>query len=176
MALYKRGKTWHTDFSVNGQRYRQSLETTDWRQAESREKELIGQGTARKIAPSSQQFSRLSFNEAADSYVADRLAHLAPRSISTERERLKPLRKILAALRLTRISGETVRAYIANRKEQGAANRTVNMELGILRQILKRAKRWHLLADDVRSLPERRHDGPCALTRGKSGTAQDRRQ
>jgi hypothetical protein len=30
MALYKRGKTWHTDFSVNGQRFRQSLDTTDW--------------------------------------------------------------------------------------------------------------------------------------------------
>jgi hypothetical protein len=30
MALYKRGKTRHTDFMVNGQRFRQSLETTDW--------------------------------------------------------------------------------------------------------------------------------------------------
>ena len=28
MALYKRGKTWHTDFTVNGQRFRQSLEAT----------------------------------------------------------------------------------------------------------------------------------------------------
>jgi hypothetical protein len=31
MALYKRGKTWHTDFTVNGERFRQSLDTTDWR-------------------------------------------------------------------------------------------------------------------------------------------------
>ena len=35
MALYKRGKTWHTDFSVDGQRFRQSLDTTDWREAQA---------------------------------------------------------------------------------------------------------------------------------------------
>jgi hypothetical protein len=29
MALVKRGKTWHTHFFVDGQRYRQSLDTTD---------------------------------------------------------------------------------------------------------------------------------------------------
>ena len=33
MALVKRGKTWHTHFFVDGQRYRQSLETSDWREA-----------------------------------------------------------------------------------------------------------------------------------------------
>jgi hypothetical protein len=33
MSLYKRRKTWHTDFSVNGQRFRQSLDTSDWREA-----------------------------------------------------------------------------------------------------------------------------------------------
>ena len=39
MALVKRGKTWHTDFVVNGQRFRQSLKTTDWREAQSEEEE-----------------------------------------------------------------------------------------------------------------------------------------
>jgi hypothetical protein len=38
MSLYKRGKTWHTDFAVNGERFRQSLDTTDWREAQSKEK------------------------------------------------------------------------------------------------------------------------------------------
>jgi len=39
MALVKRGKRWHTDFVVNGQRFRQSLKTTDWREAQSEEEE-----------------------------------------------------------------------------------------------------------------------------------------
>ncbi len=41
MALFRRNKTWWTDFSVNGQRFRQSLETTDWRLAQQEEKKLI---------------------------------------------------------------------------------------------------------------------------------------
>ena len=159
MAIYKRGSTWWTDFSVNGQRFRQSLGTTDWRKAQAREKELIGQANGGKLLPNSQLFAKLPFVEAANRYVADRLAHLAPRSIVTERERLKPLRAFFATLKLTRISADSLREYIAHRKQQGAANRTLNMELGILRRILKRAKRWYLLAEDVNPLPERQNVG-----------------
>lgn len=39
MSLYKRKSTWWTDFSVNGQRYRESLDTTDWREAQAKAKE-----------------------------------------------------------------------------------------------------------------------------------------
>ena len=46
MSLYKRGKTWHTDFTVNGERFRQSLDTTDWREAQSSEKRLIADAEA----------------------------------------------------------------------------------------------------------------------------------
>jgi len=166
MSIYKREKTWWTDFSVNGQRYRQSLDTTDWREAQSREKDLIGEATAGKLVPSSQLFAKLTFVEAADRYMADRLPHLAPRSVVTERERLKPLRAFLSTLTLTRISADCVRDYIGYRKKQGAANRTLNMELGILRRILKRAKRWHLLAEDVKPLPER-HNVGRALQHGE---------
>jgi hypothetical protein len=87
MALFRRNKTWWADCSVNGARYRQSLKTTDWREALQREKALIAQASAGKLAPSSQQFARLAFSEASDRYLADRLAHLAPRSIRTEQER-----------------------------------------------------------------------------------------
>src|SRR6267143_6446162 len=118
MALFRRNKTWYADFTVNGQRYKQSLQTTDWREALSREKGLIGQASAGKLAPSSQQYAKLGFTEAADRYVADRLTHLAPRSIRTEEERLKPLRAFFAATRLTRISAESVREYIGQRKTQ----------------------------------------------------------
>jgi len=159
MSLYKRGKTWHTDFSVNGQRFRQSLDTTDWREAQSKEKELIGQATAGKLTPAGQQFSKLRFNEAADRYIDDRLPHLGPRTVCTERERLKPLRAFFASQALSRISADRAREYMSFRKQTGAGNRTINMELGILRRILKRAKRWHLLADDIKALPERHNVG-----------------
>ena len=153
MALYKRGKTWHTDFSVNGERFRQSLETTDWREAQRLEKELIGQASAGKLAPKAHLFARLGFAEAADRHLEDRLPSLAPRSIQTERERLKPLQKFFGETPLTRIPPDMVRAYVIERKKVGVANKTINLELGVLRGVLKRAKRWHLFSDEIRPLP-----------------------
>ena len=36
---------------------------------------------------------------------------------------------------------------------------TINMEVLCLARILRRAKRWHLIADEIRPLPERRDIG-----------------
>ncbi len=159
MALVKRGKTWHSQFFVNGARYRQSLHTTDWREALQREKELISQASVGKLAPSSQQFARLAFSVAADRYIEDRKAYLAPRSVRTEQERLKGLRLFFGATPLTRINSDSVREYVAKRKNAGLSNRTVNMETGCLARVLKRAKRWHLIAEDIKPLPEGRSVG-----------------
>jgi hypothetical protein len=66
MSLYKRGRTWHTDFTVNGQRFRQSLDTTDWREAQAKEKERIAQASEGKLASNGVKYARLGFTEAAD--------------------------------------------------------------------------------------------------------------
>ena len=81
MSLYKRKKTWWTDFSVNGQRFRESLDTTDWREAQRLEKEKISEAQQGKLAPSSQQFARLAFSEAADRYLESRKLELSARSL-----------------------------------------------------------------------------------------------
>jgi integrase len=162
MSLYKRGKTWHTDFSVDGQRFRQSLETTDWRAAQSEEKKLIAQASEGKLTPKTHLFARLGFSEAADRHLADRLPSLAKRSIETEKERLKPfkpLRKYFGEMPLTRVSPDNMRTYITERKKAGVANKTVNLETGVLRGILKRAKRWHLFSDEIKPLPVRHQVG-----------------
>jgi hypothetical protein len=80
MALIKRGKTWHTHFFVDGQRFRQSLDTTDHREAQKREKELITQASQGKLAPVSQQFGRLAFGEAADRFLEGRRLDLSQAS------------------------------------------------------------------------------------------------
>jgi len=159
MALLRRGKWWYADFTANGQRYKQSLHTRDWREALSREKELIAQASAGKLAPSSQQFTRLGFGEALDRYLADRAARVAPRSHRTESDHAKPLRHYFGTTAVGRISSETVLDYVRQRKDKGISNVTINMEIGILRRLLKRARRWHLVADDCKPLPERRDVG-----------------
>jgi integrase len=153
MALKKRNKIWHTHFFVDGQRFRQSLGTSDWREAQKEERRLITQASQGKLAPLSQQFSKLSFKEAADKNLAERIAHLAPRSVQTERERLKPLCAVFGSVKVQRITVEMVRNYMANRKTANVANKTINLELGVLRGVMKRAKLWHLFADEIKPLP-----------------------
>ena len=159
MSLVKRGKTWHTHFFVDGERFRQSLETSDWREAQAKEKELIAQASQGKLAPASQQFSRLSMNEALDRYLADRSARVAGRSHRSESDHAKPLRTFFGQTHLHRITAEAILSYIRERKAKGISNTTVNMETGILRRVLKRAKRWHFVADEVPHLPERKDIG-----------------
>ncbi len=166
MAIFRRNKTYWTDFSVNGHRYRQSLRTTDWREAQSRQMELIVEASQGNMAPSSQRFARLAFSEAADRYLAERKAYLAPLSIRTEKERLRPLKLYFGAMVVSRISPESVLSYIAYRKEAGISNRTVNMDISALRRVLKRAKRWHLIADEIKPLREESTVGQ-ALTHGE---------
>jgi integrase len=159
MALYKRKNTWWTDFCVNGQRFRQSLDTTDWREAQAKQKELIAQAQAGKLSVAGQSFARLAFPEALERYLEDRSVHVTARSKRTESDHAKPLKDYFAATPLSRLTAENILAYIRHRKERGMSNVTVNMEIGILRRVLKRGKRWSLVADDVPRLPERRDIG-----------------
>ena len=99
MALVKRGKTWHTHFFVDGQRFRQSLDTSDWREAQSKEKDLIADAKAGKLSPTKQEFARLPFREAAERFLQDRIPQLAPLSVRTERERAKVLNRLVDDIR-----------------------------------------------------------------------------
>jgi len=167
MALWKRGDWYWADFSVNGTRYRVPLHTKDRREAQRLEKEKIAEAQGGKLAPSSLNFARLGFSEAADRYLEERRHGLARGSVRTEQERSRPLKLYFGATPLNRITADAVREYIVWRKSQKPqrgseteiSNRTVNMEVAFLRRLLKRAKRLHLVADDLKPLPERRDIG-----------------
>jgi integrase len=159
MALVKRGKTWHTHFFVDGQRFRQSLETSDWREAQSKEKDLIADAKAGKLSATRQEFGRLPFRDAAARFLQDRIPHLAPLSIRTEKERAKVVNKKLGDSQVARLTPEAVLEHIRERKAAGIANATINRELDIIRGVLKKAKRWHLFADEITPLPLRQAVG-----------------
>jgi hypothetical protein len=139
VALVKRGKRWHTHFFVDGQQFRRSLYTTDWREAQAKEKVLIAQASQGKLTSVSQQFSKLTFEDAAARNLAERIARLAPRSVRTERERLKPIMAVFGPIKVNRITADMVRTYMADRKAANVANKTINLELGVLRGVMKRA-------------------------------------
>ena len=167
MALVKRGKTWHTHFFIDGQRFRQSLETSDWREAQSKEKDLIAAAKAGKVATTRQEIARMTFAEAAKRFREDRLSRLAPASVQTEKERARRINRELGAVPVHSISVADVTDYIRQRKSAGISNATVNRELDIIRGVLKKAKRWHLFADEIKPLPLRQHVGRALATQEK---------
>jgi len=60
-----------------------------------------------------------------------------------EKERLGPLVKQFGEKPLLRFKAEDLSGYQKARLDAGVSGRTVNMETGVLRRMLKRAKVWH---------------------------------
>jgi len=60
---------------------------------------------------------------------------------------------------VSRITPDAVLAYVRERKSAGISNATVNRELDIIRGVLKKAKRWHVFAEEIRPLPVRQSIG-----------------
>jgi integrase len=154
MALVKRGKTWHTHFVVNGQRFRQSLGTSDWREAQANEKQLIAEASEGKLTANSTALARLPFGQAADDYMSARKLELAPASQAKEKQLLVQLRIYFKQEPLKAITAKRITDYRTWRAEQGVGPATLNAELGILRRVMKRAKLWARVADDIRPLRE----------------------
>jgi integrase len=154
MSLVKRGKTWHCHFVVNGQRFRQSLATKDWRAAQAKEKQLIAEASEGKLTHSSTNLARLPFAQAADEYMSARKLELAPASRAKEKQLLVQLRAYFKQQPLQAMNVKRITDYRIWRAEQGVGPATLNAELGILRRILKRAKLWARVSDDIRPLKE----------------------
>src|SRR5271169_182037 len=166
MATFKRGKTWWTDFAQDGVRYRESLKTSDWQEANRREKERIAEIANGHSVTSHRQFAKWPFDKAVEHYLESRQLHLAERSLAKERELLSNSKRHFGSLSIARLTPEMLREYVIKRKSDGLSNATLNMVMGALRRLLKMAKRWHLFAEDIKRLPEQAHVGR-ALTAGE---------
>lgn len=139
-----------------GVRYREALDTTDKREAKELEKDRIaaikqGKGASK----TGREFARKPFGEAAKIYLTERKPHVSERTTQFEKERLGPLSKHFGDKLLLRFKAEDMAEYQTVRLEAGVSGRTVNMETGVLRRMLKRAKVWNAIAEDVKALPER---------------------
>jgi hypothetical protein len=60
---------------------------------------------------------------------------------------------------LSDISADDISRYQAARKKEGASSRTVNMEIGALRAILRKARLWANIQPDIRMLRVREEVG-----------------
>jgi len=157
LSVFKRGKWYWMDDQVNGVRYRLPLKTTNWQEALRREKEHLTSIADGKIS-SAGSMARQPFDSAVDDYLEYRKLRMSHRTYTTDREKSRRLREFFGKrgknVQVRRIVAEMITAYQTYRLKQGVSGRTINMEVGLLRRILKRSKQWARLADDVVMLPE----------------------
>jgi integrase len=139
---------------VDGQRFRQSLGTTDWNEAQEKAGRLKREAEDGKITQTSISLARQPFGLAADDYVTARKLELASASRAKEKQLLVQLRAYFKQEPLKSITAKRIIEYRAWRAEQGVGPATLNAELGILRRIMKRARLWARVADDIRPLRE----------------------
>ena len=151
---YPGGKTWYYEFHFAGQKVRESAKTRSKemaRRAENarrRDLEESYHGLKKRIPP------RL-FSVAADEWLALKKPALAERSYIIEQANLKHLLPTFSKLLITDIDGKDISQYQQSRLEEKASPKTVNLEVGTLRAILRRNRLWAAIQPDVRMLPTR---------------------
>jgi integrase len=157
MAIYrptKDSKVWWYDFIFQGQRVRESAKTRSKTVAKDAERVR-----RREIEESYNGIKRRDraklFSIAADDWLTLKDLTLAPSSQSIERHNLKHLLPHFGKCLVTDIEAKDVNRYQHSRLDEGASPKTVNLEVGTLRAILRRHRVWAEIQQDIRMLPVR---------------------
>ena len=89
---------------------------------------------------------------------------MSPRTVTIETTNLeKHLKPVFGDMLVSDIGADQIGAYQSARLKQGAAPKTINLELGTLRAILRKHRLWANIQPDVRMLDSRQSVG-CALS------------
>jgi integrase len=164
VSVYKRGDVWWYKFRFAGQMIRESSKSESKTVAKDAER-----SRRRELEESYNQIKRRTlpptFERAGSDWLDAEKPHLAERTYEIYEVAFRcHLKPVLGSLLLCDIDASKVASYQAKRKAEKASARTLNKELQVLRQVLKRHKLWANLQGDVKF--EREHnDVGKALTR-----------
>ena len=153
MAVYRRGETFWYKFVFRGIQIRESAHTksrTKALTAERARKNELDQG-----ASSIKTAKPTLFSKAAKDWLALKEVHWTTSTRRTEGYNVDHLLPHFGGQLLTDISADDVTKYQALRKRSGASARTVNMEVGTLRAILRKHRLWAAIQPDVKPLGAR---------------------
>jgi integrase len=169
VSLYKRGDVWWYKFRFAGQMVRESSKSPS--RTVAKDAERIRR---RELEQSWNQIKKRSlpplFSVAADEWAASINPHVAERTQEIYEVALRcHLKPALGALLLCDIDANRIASYQAGRKSEKASARTLNKELQVLRQILKRYKLWANLQGDVKFERESEHIGKAMTEEQETG-------
>ena len=168
---YKGSKVWTMDFLFHGQRIRESTGTRSKTLAlkiEDKRRRALEEGAAgirKRRQP-------LLLSVAADEWLELKKATLAPRSVRIEQANLAHLLPELGRKLICDIDAPDVARYQQKRLDEEASPKTVNLEIGTLRAILKRSGQWARLQPEVSMLPTRDDVGRAITTEEETALLQ----
>jgi len=164
MSLYrpKGTKVWVMDFMFHGQRIRETTRMTSItraREVESKRKQRLRDGAAgiRKTeAPSLLVAAAAEWQEKKKPAWSPKMVEIAANSMAH-------LLPVLGKMLIVDIDAGDVARYQKTRLAESASPRTVNIEVAMLRQIMRKTGAWERIRQDVVMLKER-EDAGRALT------------
>jgi integrase len=152
VSLYRRGDVWWYKFRFAGQMIRESSKSASKTVAKEAERQR-----RREMEESWNQIKRRKlppiFSTAANDWLKSR-TNIAPATERSYKLAISQLEGDFARRLLCDLSPEDLAAYQARRKRQGVSNRTVNLEVGVLRSILRRHHMWESVSGDIGFLKE----------------------
>ncbi len=160
---YKGSKVWTMDFMFHAQRIRESTGTrskTLAQRIEDKRRRELEMGTA---GIKKHEQPRL-LSVAADAWLEMKRTSLAPKTVVIEKTNLGHLLPELGRKLVVDIDARDVTRYQQKRLDAGASPKTVNLEIGTLRAIMKRHGVWARLQPDVRMLTTREDVGRAITT------------
>lgn len=158
MSVYKRGGTWWYKFRFAGQMIRESSKSeskTVAREAERVRRRQLEEGFNSIVRREKAQ----TFPVSAKRWLEARSPHVAPKTLAVYKLAIEHLKAHFAGSLLSDISAADVASYQSKRTDQGAAGRTANLEVSVMRAIMRKSKLWGAISDDVQMLRERRDVG-----------------
>jgi integrase len=169
MAVYKRGGTWWYEFIFAGKRVRESGKTSRKTIAIEAEKQrrrdlersyagLRAEDPAKRVQTAS---------DALKAYVDSYEVTHRPKSVAWVKERKAHLDRLLCKAILPDLTESRIIQYMSARRNEGAGNRTINMELDCLARAFGRT--WREMWPKVAKLDE-----PCDIGRALSAEEEGR--
>jgi integrase len=158
-GLHKRRGIWHYKLKIAGKWKEFSARTRNFQDARKAYRDAMRDQEENRLPT---DMAKWPFEKALQSWYTGRDMAVGRNTRRIDRERSKPLLAAFGATRLCEIGGNEVRAYQSKRAAT-VSNRTINLEVKVLRMVLKDAKLWSRIAEDCKSLPENKRGPGRAL-------------
>lgn len=158
---YPNSQNWWYEFRFAGQRIRESTKSRS--RTLAREAEHARRRQLEESYNGIRRPKALLFSEAAQEWLELKKLTLAPKSLRIEHDNLRHAFPHFSEKLLCHVEARDIGSYQKARLSEGAAPKTINLEVGTLRAVLRRYGLWTYLRPDVRMFPAHEECG-YALT------------